>query len=70
MAMIFKKGDYVYYHSVKYGTIPAVVRAVGKDDSKNRDSIWIKGESPTNSGFINAWVGETSVELQEEGGNR
>ena len=62
--MKFKKGDYVYYYSKKYGTIPAIVRAVGKIDSKNADSIWIKGEAPTKQSCINAWVHKSNVELQ------
>ncbi len=62
--MEFKKGDYVYYYSKRYGTIPAIVRAVGKQDGKNRDSLWIKGESPTKSGYINAWVHRSNVEPQ------
>ena len=64
--MEFKKGNMVYYHSKAHGTIPATVRAVGKDDSKNKDSLWIKGESPTKSGYINSWVHKSNVELQSK----
>lgn len=60
----FKKGDIVYYHSKKYGTIPSEVKAVGKNPGKNRDSIFIRGEAPVTRGYISAWVHISSVEPQ------
>jgi len=62
----FKKGDAVYYYSKQHGTIPAVVRAVGKTDTKRRHLVWVKGESPSKSGFINAWVHTSKIELQAD----
>ena len=59
-----KKGDMVYYYSKKHGTIPAIVKAAGKNPGKNRDSVLIRGESPTQRGYINAWVHIRNVELQ------
>ena len=64
--MKFKKGDLVYYYSKRYGTIPAIVKAIGKNPGKNRNSIWVYGESPSGKqGFINSWVHITKVELQD-----
>ena len=64
--MKFKKGDMVYYHSKVHGTIPAIIRAIGKKPGKNRDSVWIRGESPTTRGYINSWVHISTVELQTD----
>ncbi|HEB29334.1 MAG TPA: hypothetical protein ENI15_00450 [Spirochaetes bacterium] len=64
--MKFKKGDMVYYHSRAHGTIPAVVRAVGKNPGKNRGNVFIRGESPTTRGYISAWVHIRNVKLQNE----
>ena len=65
--MKFKKGDMVYYHSKRHGTIPAIVKAVGKSPGKNRDSVFIRGESPTQKGYISAWVHIRNIELQGKG---
>ena len=71
--MKFKKGDMVYYYSKKYGTIPAVIKAIGKTPVKKRsgvfsfiDSVFIRGEAPTTGGFISSWVHISNVELQSE----
>ena len=64
--MKFTKGDMVYYHSIKHGTIPAIVKSVGKNPGKNRDSIFIRGEAPVTKGYISAWVHVSNVVLQED----
>lgn len=60
----YKKNDYIYYHSNKLGTIPAIIIKVGKSDNKNKDSVLINGDAPNKRGSVNAWVHISNIEHQ------
>ncbi len=62
--MEFKKGDLVYYHSRRLGTIPAIVKGVDRNPERKHDSVFIKGEAPVKKGYISAWVHVCNVKLQ------